>query len=40
MNAWSTHLSKVIHVDFKHDSRILPSMKHEAVFQVAIANAC
>jgi hypothetical protein len=38
MNAWSTHPSKVIIVDSEYDSRILPSMKHEAVFQVAIAN--
>lgn len=40
MKGWSTHPSKVIIVDFEYDSRILPIMRHEAVFQIAIINAC
>ena len=40
MNAWSNSPYKVIIVDFEYDSKLLPVMKHEAIFQIAIANAC
>jgi len=40
LNAWSNNPYKIIIIDFEYDSKLLPVMKHEAIFQIVIANAC
>jgi hypothetical protein len=40
MNAWSNNSYTTAIVDFEYHSKLLPYMKHEGVFEIALANAC
>jgi hypothetical protein len=40
MHLWTSKPHQVIIVDFEFENNLLKRLKHEAVYQVAIANAC
>jgi hypothetical protein len=39
MDAWKTAPLNTVVADFEYNTKLLPTMKHESVFEIALANA-